>query len=211
MRPCPTNLLLPSVAPSQLLPPGVCPWAAGSSTQLATPRARWRACVAAPQPNAPRVVPRVQVANSFQTSFWLRQQRVYGDVVRVLYGFPGDWQVRPLPLCVCKGSLHGKATRERPERSWLARGSGGCVPGAQRGGCDLMRARVLADHRGLVPRRGRARAHRHRHASNAAHLPGVLCVLRALCFLGRGKQAPLHPPSTYLCVRVCCYCCPPGD
>jgi hypothetical protein len=31
--------------------------------------------------------------NSFQYSYYLRQQRINGDDVRVLYGWPGGWQV----------------------------------------------------------------------------------------------------------------------
>ncbi len=37
------------------------------------------------------------MAAKFVTSFWLRQQRVYGDVVRVLYGHPGAWQIHVQP------------------------------------------------------------------------------------------------------------------
>ncbi|KAL6756169.1 hypothetical protein V8C86DRAFT_2654345 [Haematococcus lacustris] len=30
---------------------------------------------------------------TFSTTYWLRQQRVYGDIVRVLHAHPGQWQV----------------------------------------------------------------------------------------------------------------------
>lgn len=34
-----------------------------------------------------------QFVATFNTSFWLRQQRIYGDQIRVLYAHPNQWQV----------------------------------------------------------------------------------------------------------------------
>lgn len=31
---------------------------------------------------------------TFTATYWFTQQRVYGDIVRTLYGYPNQWQVR---------------------------------------------------------------------------------------------------------------------